>query len=270
MSTISFSRQGAGEPVVLIHGIGHQRSAWFSVYDRLAEHHDVIAIDLPGFGQSPPPKRPDTYRMASWVEQLERFFDHLDIDRPHVVGNSLGGNLALELAARSTVTSCTAISPAGFSLPTGLAVAGAALLTMKASSHAPMPLIRIFAEKDALRKLSMSALYAHPERLTVEQAYSDTMNLRRSKGFWPCFIGGMRLNYKTIPHVPTTVAWGDKDRLLLPSQGRRARRRLPEQRHVTLPDCGHVPMLDDPELITRVVRETVALAPASVGAPLTA
>ena len=86
MSTISYSRQGTGEPVVLIHGIGHQRTAWFEVYDRLAQHHDVIAIDLPGFGQSPPPQKPDTYRMASWVTQLETFFEHLGIERPHVVG----------------------------------------------------------------------------------------------------------------------------------------------------------------------------------------
>lgn len=260
MSTISYSRQGAGEPVVLIHGIGHQRTAWFEVYDRLAQHHDVIAIDLPGFGQSPPPQKPDTYRMASWVTQLETFFEHLGIERPHVAGNSLGGNLALELAARGSVASCTAISPAGFYLPTGLAVAGAALLSMKAASHAPLPIIRLFSQKPMLRRISMSSLYAHPERLTAEHAYADTLNLRRSKGFWPCFVGGMRLNYKAIPQVPTTIAWGDKDRLLLPSQAGRARKRLPDQRHVPLPNCGHVPMLDEPELITRVIEETVELA----------
>ena len=59
MSTISYSRKGYGQPIVLIHGIGHRRTAWFDVYDRLAAQFDVIAIDLPGFGESPPPAAPD-------------------------------------------------------------------------------------------------------------------------------------------------------------------------------------------------------------------
>lgn len=262
MSTISFSRQGTGEPVVLIHGIGHQRTAWFDVYDQLAQQFDVIAIDLPGFGQSPPPTRPNTYAMTSWVCQLEELFDDLELGPPHVVGNSLGGVLALELAARGSVSSCVALSPAGFYTRRGLAVAGVVLLSMKAASHSPRPVLRLFADREPLRKASMSALYVHPERLTPDQAYSDSLNLRTSPGFWPCFVRGMRLRYNGTPLVPTTIAWGDKDRLLLPNQARRARRELPQAHHVPLPDCGHVPMLDDPDLISRVVRDTVACVPA--------
>ncbi len=270
MSTISYSRKGSGEPVVLIHGIGHRRSAWFEVYDRLAERYDVIAVDLPGFGQSPAPVRPDSYAMLSYAEQLEQLFAELNLGRPHVVGNSLGGFLGLTLAARDSVASCTALSPAGFFDLLGRPAAGAALLSMKAASHSPRPVVRLFARKTALRRISMSALYVHPERLDPQVAYEDTLNLRTSPGFWPVFRHGMRLAFRATPQVPVSIGWGDKDRLLLPSQAKIARHRLPDAHHETLPDCGHVPMLDDPQLVVDLAVRTIAraeqAAPVAVGA----
>ena len=60
--------------------------------------------------------------------------------------------------------------------------------------------------------------------------------------------------------MPTTVAWGTKDRLLWPRQPESARRRIPNAHHVSLPDCGHVPMIDDPSLIIDVIDQTVTRA----------
>lgn len=270
MSTISYSRKGAGEPVVLIHGIGHRRSAWFEVYDRLAEQYDVIAVDLPGFGESPAPVRPGSYAMLSYAEQLEELFTELHLGRPHIVGNSLGGFLGLTLAARGSIATCTALSPAGFFNLPGRPVAGAALLSMKAASHGPKPVLRLAARKTLLRRIAMATLYVHPERLDPQVAYADTLNLRTSPGFWPVFRHGMKLKFDATTQVPVSIGWGDKDRLLLPSQAKIARRRLPQAHHETLPGCGHVPMLDEPALIVDLVTRTIARAasttPVAVGA----
>lgn len=270
MSTISYSRKGSGRPVVLVHGIGHRRTAWFDVYDRLAEQFDVIAIDLPGFGQSPPPTAPDSYSMLSWAEQLERMFDELGLDRPHVVGNSLGGLLALTLASRGSISSAVALSPAGFTGRQGTLVAGAVLLGMKAAARGPRMVLRLFANNVQLRRLAFASLYVHPERLSPEIAYGDSINLRESPGFWPCFRKATRLNFRAKPEVPVTIGWGDKDRLLLPSQAEVARRRLPDARHEPLPNCGHVPMLDDPDAVVRLVVETVDRAETADHAGMTA
>ena len=267
MSAISYSRQGSGEPVLLLHGIGHQRTAWGRVFDLLARDHDVIAVDLPGFGASPRPARPASHSMISYGDQLIAFCRGLGVERPHVVGNSLGGLIGLEMGANGSVRSVTALSPAGFYSKPELAWIGSNLLGIKAASHAPDKVVKLFADKVALRRLSLRSLYEHPERVPADLALSDTLNLRNSRGFWPCFAGGILHDYHRIPIVPTTIAWGDRDRLLLPHQAQRAKDRMPEAQHVPLPGCGHVPMLDDPELVVRVVEQTIARAHAAQGAP---
>lgn len=260
MTTISYSRAGAGEPLVLIHGIGHQRSAWGETFELLAQDFDVVAIDLPGFGRSPRPQPPQDYRVSSYLEQVEQLFADLDLGRPHVAGNSLGGLLALELAARGSVRTATAFAPAGFSNARESAIALAGLAMLKTASYAPAPVLRLFAGKAALRRLSLRPLYARPEAVPAQVAFEESLNLRRSPGFFPVArrLAGRR--FVAEPVVPVTVAWGNRDRLLVPSQAATARRQLPMVRHVTLPGCGHVPMIDDPELVAGAVVQTIAEA----------
>lgn len=259
-SSISYSRIGSGEPIVLIHGIGHRREAWAKVPEFLAADFDVISIDLPGHGHSPVPRKPASYAMTSYAEQVEELIRDLGLDRPHVAGNSLGGVLALELAARGSMRSCAAFSPAGFWSKPELALLGANLLLLRASSHAPREVIQKICATPRLRAISMRSLYMHPEHLSTQEAFDDSMNLRQAKGFWPCFARGIFLSYHQTPVVPTTVAWGEHDRLLLPTQARRAAAALPAAVHLPLPDCGHVPMVDHPELVCEVIRKTTARA----------
>ncbi|MGO1166359.1 MAG: alpha/beta fold hydrolase [Janibacter sp.] len=261
-STIEYERhQGPGEPVVLVHGIGHRRQAWGEVPELLqAGGFDVYVVDLPGHGASPTPKRPDGYSMRSTAEQLERLCAEIDLDRPHVVGNSLGGAVALDLAHRGVVRSATVLSPAGFFPPHHLLNVGANLLFMKAGSYLPESLHRRLTRFTWFRKLAFRSLYTHPEKVTVEAAVDDTLNLRRSKGFWPHFFRATFLRVTKDVAVPTTVAWGDTDRLLLPSEAQVARRRLPEAVHVTLPDCGHCPQIDHPELVVDVITASIGRA----------
>ena len=112
-SELAYTRKGSGEPLVLIHGIGHRRQAWDPVFERLAESYDVIAVDLAGFGESAAYPRREVQH-AQRVDNLTDNFAAWGVEKPHVVGNSLGGALALELGARGAVSSVTALSPAGF------------------------------------------------------------------------------------------------------------------------------------------------------------
>src|SRR5437868_417758 len=113
MSTLAFTRVGAGDPLVLLHGIGCSRSAWDPVLQALSERFDVLALDLPGFGDSPlldPKVEPEPAALARSVAEL---LDELGIAAPHVAGNSLGGWVALELAGQRRVSSLALLSPAG-------------------------------------------------------------------------------------------------------------------------------------------------------------
>lgn len=251
-------RAGSGPTVVLVHGIGHRKEAWDPIFDRLAEHHDVIAIDLAGFGESEPYPSGVPYDMDNACAHLARSFAGWGVDRPHVVGNSLGGAIALELAARDLVASATALSPAGFFGRVDRFQALIPLLLMWLSAHAPDAALRAIARTALGRKLVGLLLYAHPERATAEATFGDARAMRDGRAFLPTLRSGLHYEFTGQPDVPVTVAWGTADRLLPYRQASTARRRLPRALHVALPGAGHVPMLDEPERIVQVVEETVA------------
>jgi len=100
--------------VLLLHGLGGHRRTWLPVVSDLAAHHDVIAPDLPGFGQSPAPNAPAPYDVGFPVEAVLRLCAELLLKEPHMAGNSLGGAVDLEMAARGAAASVTAFSPIGF------------------------------------------------------------------------------------------------------------------------------------------------------------
>lgn len=251
--TIAYERRGSGSPLVLLHGIGHRWQAWEPVLDSLAEKHDVIALDLPGFGKS---GRISRYDMPGVIAALNGFFADLGLDRPHVAGNSLGGALALELAASGNVASATALAPAGFWNSAERSYALAVLLTHRALSYLPKPVITPFLQTSGLRRLSCSMLYGRPELLDPAVPYADLRGLRHSPAFNRVAWASRGYHYRGQPTGRVTVAWGSKDRVLLPRQADRARARLPEARHVHLLGCGHLPMHDAPDLVAGIILET--------------
>ncbi|WP_018157280.1 alpha/beta fold hydrolase [Demetria terragena] len=261
MSAINYTRTGQGEPVVLIHGLGHHGNAWGKVPAMLSEHCDVVVVDLPGHGGSSAPTAPHTYNLDSIADQLEELFDELEVDRPHVVGNSLGGFLALELARRAAVVSATAISPAGFGTQRELlGIAMPQLLALKLASMAPRRVLSAVSQRPGLRAVAFRALYSDPRRQTPEDAYKDSLNLRQSSGFWPLLIRASKTHVGRDIPTPVTIVWGTDDRLLIPRQADRAARALPSATVERWPGCGHVPMVDDPERVVRLIQRQVERA----------
>ncbi|MEU1043627.1 alpha/beta fold hydrolase [Streptomyces sp. NPDC005897] len=253
--TLAYARVGTGEPLVLLHGIGHHRQAWDPVVDILATERDVIAVDLPGFGESAPlpPGLPHDLPTTSAV--LGAFCAALGLDRPHVAGNSLGGLLALELGRENLVRSVTALSPAGFWTQAERRYAFGVLTGMRRTARTlPLPLVERLSRTAVGRTTLTSTIYARPGRRSPDAVVAETLALAHAEGFAETLRAGRSVLFTDdVPGVPVTVAWGSRDRLLVPRQGVRAKRVIPRARLVRLPGCGHVPMNDDPALVARVL-----------------
>ncbi|MFB4283483.1 MULTISPECIES: alpha/beta fold hydrolase [unclassified Nonomuraea] len=252
---LAFERRGTGEPLILIHGIGHHWQAWLPVMDRLAAARTVIAVDLPGFGVSPALPDRIPYTAESLADAVESFCALLGVREPHVAGNSLGGYIALELASRGVVRTATALSPAGFWSRSELLYCQAMLRTLRASARSlpPEQLART-AENRYLRAVSAGVLVARPTRLDPTALIAATQALGRAAGFDETLESFGGLMPPAPPKSPITIAWGEHDRLLLRRQAVRAAR-WSGQRVKLLKGCGHVPMSDDPELVARVILE---------------
>ncbi len=275
-------RRGDGPPLVLLHGIGHHWRAWSPVLDQLAARHTVYAVDLPGFGLSPLPAAGAD--LGSAVRALRAAFADWGLDRPHLAGNSLGGALALELAVAGAAASVTAFSPAGFASPWEARLAVANLRALRWGTRLPEPVLRAVLATRAGRGVGFWLLAGHPGRIAAGQALADALALRRGPGFEPVARHAGRYAFGALPDppagapalardqpvtidVPVTIAWGTRDRILLPRQAERARALLPAARHVALPGAGHVPMFDEPDLVAALILETVGRADAGDGPP---
>ncbi|MGW3988691.1 alpha/beta fold hydrolase [Streptomyces sp. NPDC004830] len=253
--TLSYTRRGSGDPLLLLHGIGHHRQAWDPVVPALAAERDVIAVDLPGCGESPALPDGMAHDLPTMSAVLTAFLGALDIERPHVAGNSLGGLLALDLARASLVRSVTALSPAGFWNDTERRYAFAVLTAMRGiARRMPLPVVERLARPALGRTLLTSSIYARPGRRAPEAVVAETRALAGAQGFAETLRSGRTVQFThDIVGTPVTVAWGNRDRLLVPRQGVRAKTVIPQARLVRLPGCGHVPMNDDPALVARVV-----------------
>lgn len=256
--SVAYERTGSGEPLLLLHGIGHHRQAWDPVASILAVEREVIAVDLPGFGASPALPDGVPYDLATVAPLLGAICATLDVDRPHVAGNSLGGLLALEMGRRDLARSVTALSPAGFWSERERVYAFGTLRAMRlAAQSMPLPLIERLSRTAAGRTALTSTIYARPGRRSPEAAVSETLALREATGFHQTLAVGRGVRFTAdLPGLPVTIAWGGRDRLLLRRQGIRAKHSIPGARLVRLPGCGHVPMNDDPALVARVILDT--------------
>jgi pimeloyl-ACP methyl ester carboxylesterase len=257
MGSLAYERRGDGAPLVLLHGVGHRRQAWYPVLDLLAEERTVYALDLPGHGDSPPLRGGGTGRSA--IEAMEAaifaFLDEAGLERPHVAGNSLGGALALHAAVSGRAASVTCLSPGGFwSGAWEFPYVKVVFLGAELTGAAVRNLIPILARSVVGRAVMDAAFVASPARMTSEQAVEDAYAFFRARDAVSAVLAERVAFTDAIPpDVPVTIAWGARDRLLPPSQARVALHRIPQARFRILPGCGHVPMTDNPELVAQVI-----------------
>jgi pimeloyl-ACP methyl ester carboxylesterase len=254
---LAHHRTGTGEPLVLIHGIGSQWQVWRPLFEHLTQQRDVIALDLPGFGDSPALANGDKPTPQRFTDSVIELMDELGLDRPVVAGNSLGGWVALEVARRGRARAAVGISPAGFGLPREQAYAKRRLRVERAfakSMHTRgVPLIR----NPVTRTPLFAGMIARPWAIPPDDAVAMFQNLGGSPGFDATLLAvhAMTFSGGDEIRVPVTIMWGTRDHLLLPRQGPRALRLFPDARLIRLKGAGHVPTYDAPEEIARLLLE---------------
>jgi pimeloyl-ACP methyl ester carboxylesterase len=222
---------------------------WDPVIERLDGARRVLALDLPGHGDQPAPADASPPGLAATVaDRLARE----GIERPHVAGNSLGGWVALELAAAGRAASVTAIAPAGLWAEPLVPKRTPARAVARALLPALGPLLRT----ERGRRLVLATNAAHPERIPPAAALRLIRAYATAPGF-RAVNDAMRASRFTAladVAVPVTLAWPDRDRLVARP------RSLPYGvRSVVLRGCGHIPTWDDPEQVARVLLEGSAV-----------
>ena len=280
-SSLAYTRSGSGAPLVLLHGIGLNRSSWNPVVPTLAQHFDVIAVDLPGFGDSAEVTSAEvtsaevTSAEASsaqatsaqghpraLAEAVAGLLAELGVTTPHVAGNSLGGWVALELAALYPVASVTLIDPAG------LWKQGAPLycrISLRASRwlarHAARPLSYLVRFRLG-RVLALGQTHGRPTRLTPGYARETIAAMGTCPGFEATLAATARQGYRATAPItaPVKLAFGSRDVLLLRGQSRHLDQLPPGIQAETLPRCGHVPMADDPGAVAELITRAAARA----------
>lgn len=258
---LAHDRRGSGPPLVLLHGIGSRWQVWGPVLDAVAGHREVIAVDLPGFGASPPDAGPAT--VSGLADRVTGFMTALGLARPHLGGSSLGGGVALELARRGLAESVVAFAPVGFWGTPGRLWCQAVVRTARDLARALGPAVPRLVANRAGRAALCGVFYARPGRLDPADCVADAAALGGAAGFDAAWTGladrkmfGTR-STRDLGHLaatPLTIAWGTRDAVLpYRTQARRARAMLPGARHVALRGCGHLPFSDDPEACARLL-----------------
>lgn len=250
---------GTGEPLVLLHPFSLCAQVWQPVMPMLKQRHEVFALSIPGHHGADPLPPDFKHSIETAVDVLERKLDALGIDRAHIVGNSLGGWLAIELARRGRAHSVIALAPGGgwelgsrehrrlvtrFRLTRKLLLLGGPVATRLAR----WSIARSCLLRDAVA--SPERLSPHEARLLIErvwhcEAYDHVVRAMESQPLAEPF--------RELP-CPVRLVWGAQDRLL-PVRGysERWRRVLPGADWMVLPNVGHIQMYDDPYAVAKAI-----------------
>ena len=255
------------EPLLLIHGFTDTGSTWRPVLPLLEPHHELIVPTLCGHCGGPELPHDLSDPLAVMADALERTLDEGGHDKVHIAGNSLGGWLAFEMANRGRALDVVALSPAG-GWETDLPPAHTRRQFRRAHRLGPFGAkhAEFLSRRPGLRKLAFRDVIAHPERISPRQAYDLIVGSANCPIFEALFQHMHESEYRgkwsTDLGVPTRIAWGTRDRTIpLRTCSGWYREALPDAEWVDLPDCGHLPQHDDPQLVAKTILEVTARKP---------
>jgi pimeloyl-ACP methyl ester carboxylesterase len=257
------SGEGPGH-LICLHGLGSNKTSFFETVSALSPEHTVHALDLPGFGSSSKPARA-AYDARYFARATLSYMDAMGIGRAHLVGNSMGGRVAIELALAhpDRVQALSLLCPA---------------LAFRRNRELA-PLVRLLRPELAAIPHPMSAaqvrerfwsLFACPERLdptAADIAADEFCRTYRSRSARVAFFAAARNIYLDAPHgergmwtrlaelaPPALFVWGDSDRLVPAGFARHVAEAVPQAQQVVLPECGHVPQVELPDRTNELIR----------------
>jgi len=259
--TLTAYRGGTGPPLVLLHGLGLTWRSWAPIIDALSRRHDVIALDLPGFGQSQPLPAGQRPTPGALADAIVAELDALELGSPRVVGNSLGGWLALELAARGRAERVVAIAPSGLEAPHERAYVIALNELMRVRARIAAPLGRGVTTPRMTRTLLLGGLRSAPWTVDSRDGARELRAFGWSRAFQStlrCTTGAAVARGLEGIAVPVRIVYGTLDVMLAAFTAPRFAAAIPGADLVRLPGLGHVPMSDDPDVVARTILEFTA------------
>lgn len=263
--TVRYWVAGSGPPVFLVHGLGASMAFWERNFDHLARHFQVWSADLPGFGLS---EKPDGgLFLHVGVRLLLDLVDGGGIERASLVGNSMGGLLAMAFALQhpERVSNLVLVASAGLGREVGLTLRLASIPGLGELMARPL--------RSAIR-WEFQGLFHNPRQLP-ERLVEETYQQRREPGAVACLLRTVRagvnlwgqkdsiIHLRQLPNlrVPTLVVWGRQDRLIPFRHALVAQQLIPNARLAAIDRCGHCPQLERPDEFNRLVTEFLVSNP---------
>jgi pimeloyl-ACP methyl ester carboxylesterase len=262
---LHYEVSGQGEPVVLIPGLGLDRSYFAAAIPQLERFAKVISLDLRGVGQSAKP--PGPYSMRLWAEDVSALLDHLGERRAHVVGSSLGGCVALELVDQRPDQVASLVLVAAFSeLDRSLELN----FRLRIAIVEQLGMTDVLA--DHMLLWTLSRRFIETERGKQAAAAIQQAVRRNSPALYASFLRAILEFGRVLPEqagqpkvterlsriaVPTLLVVGEEDAISRPSEMRGLQERIAGSRLVTIPGVGHLSNLENPPAFNAAVAEFV-------------
>ncbi|MBJ7347161.1 MAG: alpha/beta hydrolase [Thermoleophilaceae bacterium] len=252
---------GAREPLVLLHGFGDTPHTWEPILPLLRDRYEVHTIALRGHFEAAPLPKGVKASARALADAVEADMDSAGLTTAHVVGNSLGGWLALELGARGRARSVTALAPAGgWNRRQAIEIrTGFFMIMMRVLARIGYPIRKWLLKSSRRRRMAMRDITPRGDLMTPAEAEQSMVGFLGAKIFYRLIWGELTspLMLATPIKCPLTIAWGTADRVL-PIKGCTERwlREFPTADWRLWPGVGHVPMIDAGEEVVRAIDET--------------
>ena len=259
--TLHYTRTGRGKPLLLVHGLGATCSSWDTISPALSQAREVIAVDLPGHGQTP--EEADSGTFSGLARSLDDWLGAEKLAGIDMVGSSLGARLVLEIARRGRAGAVVALDPGGFWQGWERTFFKATIMPSVALVRALRPVLPVMTRNVAGRTALMAQLSARPWALDpafVARELKSLANTRTVNSLVKDLANGAMQAGPANTAAPVVIGWGRKDRLCLPQQADRAIKAFPEATLHWFERSGHFPMWDQPEETVRVILDATHIS----------
>lgn len=255
---MNFVRRGNGKPLLLVHGLGGSHHSWDTIADALAAERDLVIVDLPGFGITPP--LPEV-SIATLADAVTSFLAEQGLTGIDAVGSSMGARLVLELARRGVVGNVVSLDPGGFWEGWERSFFGASIGASIKLIRALKPVLPLLLGNPITRTALFLQFSTRPWAIPGRVALMEARTFADSPSFDPLLkqlVDGPRQEGTATPPGRIVIGWGDADRVCFPPQAQRAVNAFPTAQLHWFEGCGHFPMWDAPGETVRLILDTTA------------